>query len=73
MIRETKTRSVLKGVTWRLFGSLTTFVISYAFTREVAIATGITLFEVVTKVILFYVHERLWIRVPWGLARQAQK
>jgi uncharacterized membrane protein len=33
-----------------------------------SIAVSIASVETVTKVVLFYFHERAWARVPWGRA-----
>ncbi|MBY0517306.1 MAG: DUF2061 domain-containing protein [Bacteriovoracaceae bacterium] len=63
---ETRRRSVIKGITWRITGSLDTVIIAYFFTRSFKQATSIGAVEVVTKIILYYFHERAWLRIPWG-------
>lgn len=71
-----RTRSLVKAVTWRMMGSLDTFIISFfiarAFKQHVADAAGIAgsiaSVETFTKILLFYFHERIWARVPWGRA-----
>jgi uncharacterized membrane protein len=63
---ERITRSIAKGISWRIVGSIDTFVISWLITGHVKAAGGIALVEVVTKVALFSAHERVWLRVPWG-------
>lgn len=59
-------RSILKSLTWRALATLTTFVIVYAYTDELALSLGVGAVEVVTKMFLYYLHERLWLRVRWG-------
>ena len=59
-------RSILKSLTWRALATLTTFVIVYAYTDELALSLGVGAVEVVTKMSLYYLHERLWLRVRWG-------
>ena len=59
-------RSILKSITWRALATLTTFVIVYAYTDELALSLGVGAVEVVTKMSLYYLHERLWLRVRWG-------
>ena len=63
---DTKRRSVVKATTWRILGSLDTFILSTFFTKNVKHATGITLIELVTKPILYFLHERFWNSVFWG-------
>jgi len=62
----TKARSALKAMTWRIIGTADTFVISWAITKEPVTAGAIASFEVFTKTILYYFHERGWNKVKWG-------
>jgi len=62
----TKQRSGLKAITWRIIGTADTFVISWAITKEPVTAGAIASFEVFTKTILYYFHERGWNKVKWG-------
>lgn len=59
-------RSLLKSVSWRITGSLDTLVLCYFFTGSLEMAASISATEVVTKIILFYGHERVWLRIPFG-------
>lgn len=60
-------RSVLKGVTWRIVASLTTFILVYIFTGDWVLTAQISAIEVTLKIFFYYVHERAWGRVHWGL------
>jgi uncharacterized membrane protein len=62
----TKTRSFAKALTWRTTGTLDTFLISLLITREAFIAASIASVEVLTKIILYYFHERIWNKISWG-------
>ncbi len=64
--REGHSRSLLKAVSWRLTGTLDTFVISFIVTGKPAIAGSIAATELLTKIALYYGHERVWARIPWG-------
>ncbi|MGS2764303.1 DUF2061 domain-containing protein [Sinomicrobium sp. M5D2P9] len=55
--------SVLKAVSWRLVGTIDTMIISYILTGDIKIALGIGSIEVVSKMILYYLHERAWLRI----------
>jgi uncharacterized membrane protein len=59
-------RSLVKAVSWRLVGSLDTFILSLIFTGKLKYAVSIASAEALTKIALYYVHERVWRRVPWG-------
>lgn len=70
--REAHSRSLLKAISWRVLGSIDTFVLSYIFTANVKAAGAIASTEVITKMILYYLHERAWARVDWGLHKHKQ-
>lgn len=70
---ESHLRSVLKGVTWRVFGSSVTVVIAYILTGEVTLAMAVGGLEFFGKIILYYVHERAWEMVPKGTIRVLKK
>lgn len=59
-------KSFIKGISWRVFGTLDTFMIALIFTKTPFAASQIAAFEVMTKIALYYFHERVWERVQWG-------
>ncbi|HEX2553353.1 MAG TPA: DUF2061 domain-containing protein [Microvirga sp.] len=61
-------RSLVKAATWRVTGTIDTFLLSFLFTKSVKLASSIAFTEVVTKIALFYLHERAWNRISWGRA-----
>lgn len=65
-VREKGIRSVVKSITWRVVGTLDTIVISYLLTDTLHIALSIGGVELVTKMILYFTHERIWNRITWG-------
>ncbi|WP_404711448.1 DUF2061 domain-containing protein [Sphingomonas sp. MMS24-J13] len=67
--RESHPRSIVKAISWRTLGSIDTFVLGLIFTSDVKVAGSIAGTEVVTKILLYYFHERVWALVPWGHAR----
>lgn len=66
---ETRSRSWVKSVTWRIAGIGILGGITYGFTRDLAQTTGITLFFHALRFALYYCHERLWDRTDWGRVR----
>lgn len=69
-MNESHSRSIAKAISWRVTGTIDTFLISWLITGHATLAGGIAATEVMTKVVLFYVHERAWTRIGWGRAKQ---
>lgn len=69
---ESHFRSVAKGLSYRVVATLSTVAISFALTGSLATATLIGSVEAVAKIALFWGHERLWHRIPWGRARRGR-
>ena len=65
-MNDTAVRSLAKAISWRVTGTIDTFIISWIITGEVLLASGIAFTEVITKVFLFWAHERVWNRIKWG-------
>ncbi len=63
---ERPIRSVAKAVSWRIIGTLDTLLISYILTGEVVLAASIASIDFVTKMILYFFHERIWNTINWG-------
>ncbi len=63
---ETKLRSVLKTLSWRTTALFITAIVTYVMTRrwEMALALGTS--DTLVKLVLYYLHERLWNQVPRG-------
>ena len=53
-------RHVFKTITWRIVGTLDTFLLSWLITGNIRIGLTIGGVEIITKMILYYFHERLW-------------
>jgi adenylylsulfate kinase len=69
MFRESHARSVLKALSWRIFGTLVTSALVFLFTRRLVLSLAVGGVEFVSKIALFWGHERLWDRLPWGKQR----
>lgn len=65
MVKDTKARSLIKGISWRTIGTIDTFVIAYFFFGKVSVALPIALTEVATKIVLYFLHERLWNQISY--------
>ena len=64
-MRDSHSRSFVKAVSWRLLGTFDTFVITLLVTGSLKWAGSIASVESVSKVILFYLHERAWGKFRW--------
>lgn len=64
--RESVGRSGVKTATWRVTASLDTMLLALLFTGNLGTAISIGGFEIITKLILYYFHERAWSRISWG-------
>ncbi len=66
MYRESNTRSLIKGLSWRFFATSVTILIVYLFFGRLDLAIEAGIIETVSKVVLYYFHEKIWQRVRWG-------
>lgn len=66
MIKDKPIRSIVKGVSWRIFASIDTFFLSWFIFDNPHVAGGIATLEIVTKILLYFLHERLWNQVTFG-------
>ena len=66
-------RSLIKTITWRVIASLDTFIIVWVITGRVTWAGSVAGFEILTKTILYYLHERGWNYIIWGKYSSTRK
>ncbi len=73
--KDSPTRSFLKALSWRLIASGTTFLVTFIIfknatdkTLDEALETAwyVTVVEFSVKIIIYYLHERLWTNISWG-------
>lgn len=62
----TQWRSLAKTVIWRMVASIDTFVLSYVINGRLLYAGSIASAEILTKVLIYYGHERTWAHIRWG-------
>ena len=66
MMMESRKRTILKTVTWRVIATLTTMTLVYFFTRKLTLSLGIGVLEVIIKMVIYFLHERLWLKISVG-------
>lgn len=59
-------RSLVKTISWRVVGTLDTIIVSWLITGTLALAFSIGFIELLTKLALYYYHERAWNKIKWG-------
>lgn len=63
---EKPLRSIAKTVSWRIVGTMDTIAISWFLTGKIETALAIGGVELVTKMILYFAHERVWNMINFG-------
>tara|TARA_B100000795_G_C22540809_1_gene338739 strand:+ start:133 stop:339 length:207 start_codon:yes stop_codon:yes gene_type:complete len=66
MSADLKKRTIVKTFTWRVTASLTTFIIAWILTGDLLIGVSISSIEAITKIFLYYFHERIWNNIGWA-------
>ncbi len=69
---ESNLRSLAKAVSWRISGTIATVVTVFLFTGEMRLAAEIGAVEFFIKILLFYMHERIWNFFPSGRLKNAE-
>jgi uncharacterized membrane protein len=65
-LKESRRRGALKAITYRIWQSINTFLISLLVTGEIKIATTIVSIELIVKIFVYFWHERIWNLISWG-------
>jgi uncharacterized membrane protein len=66
MMKVTKTRSFVKALSYRIWGTLSSVVVAYVITKNASLSITIAFWETVVKVFIYYAHERGWNYIQWG-------
>mgnify|MGYP003673671505 CR=1 FL=1 len=62
-----RARHLLKAITWRVIGTLDTMFLGWVISGDLRIGLTIGSFELVTKMVLYYLHERVWYHIDFGV------
>jgi uncharacterized membrane protein len=65
-------RHVLKTITWRIIGTIDTILLGWVISGDPTIGLSVGGAELATKMILYYIHERAWYRVDFGVKRRSK-
>ena len=67
--RINRKRHLLKTFTWRVVGTLDTILLGWLVSGDPTVGVAIGSLEVIKKMILYYLHERAWYSVDFGIQR----
>lgn len=68
--KESRLRSLLKGLSWRIVATSTIIIIAWYTTGNIELALEIGFIEFFIKLLLYYTHERVWQAIPHGTIRK---
>ena len=63
---DTHIRSVAKAISFRIIASLITVILVLIFTGNLALAGAIGILDLILKLMIYYLHERVWDKIVWG-------
>jgi len=66
VFRESRLRSLVKSLIYRIASIVGTGILTWAITRDVTETVSITTITQVFLVSLYYSSERIWNRINWG-------
>ncbi len=65
-MKVTRSRSFVKALSYRIWGTLSSFVVAFVLTGSAELSGLIAFWETVVKVFIYYIHERGWNFIKWG-------
>lgn len=69
---ETQTRSIAKAVSYRILGSSVTALIVFVLTGRVGLSFGAGALDMISKVVAYYIHERIWNHIGYGRGKSPE-
>lgn len=72
VVLESRKRHLAKTITWRFIGTIDTMLLAWLISGNPLTGLKIGFAEVITKMILYYIHERVWYKMDFGLDERKQ-
>lgn len=69
VIKIDRLRHILKAISYRIYSTCITIAISYLVTGSLAAAAAVGAFDFSVKLFTYYIHERIWYHIPFGIQR----
>jgi adenylylsulfate kinase len=60
-------RHIAKTITWRIVGTIDTIILGWLISGNWKVGITIGSFEVITKMVLYFLHERMWYKFKFGI------
>ncbi|MFC7357415.1 DUF2061 domain-containing protein [Jejudonia soesokkakensis] len=73
VILESRKRHLAKTFTWRTVGTIDTMLISWILSGNPFTGLKIGFAELITKMVLYYLHERAWYRIDFGVKNRTEE
>jgi len=64
---DSRKRSIVKTITFRIIASITTMILVFIFTDNFTLAGIIGILDLISKLAIYYLHERVWNKTSWGM------
>jgi adenylylsulfate kinase len=71
-VRRTTKRSLVKAVTYRAVIIVLDLSVIYLLTRRVDVALGFMIISNIYTTVAYFVHERVWNKIRWGIEQTKQ-
>jgi len=72
-VKDSNKRHIIKTFSWRAIGTIDTIIFGWIITGNPLSGLKIGGFEVVTKMLLYFFHEKLWYKINFGLDRRIKR
>jgi uncharacterized membrane protein len=69
---DSHTRSLAKAVSYRVLGSAATALVVYVFSGNMPLSASVGGLDMVIKIVLYFLHERLWNHIPFGRPKRPE-
>ena len=72
-VKDSNRRHLMKTFSWRAIGTIDTIIFGWIITGNPLSGIKIGGFEVLTKMLLYFFHEKLWYKINFGLDRRNKR
>ena len=70
---DSRRRSLIKALSWRLVALLITFGVALILFNDVEVAASVGVLDSLAKIVIYYLHERVWQKLPSGRITETQR
>lgn len=67
---DSRKRHLAKTITWRIVGTIDTMILAWIISGDPIVGLQVGMAEVITKMVLYYFHERIWYKMDFGLVER---